>query len=218
MAQLFSARANTAARLVLIAIPGAPALLICTLLIVARSDYVLGENRIPLQPVPFSHRHHVAEEGIDCRYCHAAVETSESAGMPATAVCMTCHSQLYDDSDMLAPVRNSYLSGDRLSWTRVNELPDYVYFAHAVHVNNGVACVACHGEMGEMRLTRQEAPLTMGWCLECHRDPGPNLSPPGAIYRPFDASHETSEEEAHALLIEYGIDPDDLTDCSVCHR
>ncbi len=218
MAQLFSARGNTLARLVLIAIPGVPALVLGTLLIVARSDYVLGENRIAIQPVPFSHRHHVAEEGLDCRYCHAAVETSKSAGMPATAVCMTCHSQIYDDADMLAPVRTSYATGQRLHWARVNELPDYVYFAHAVHVNNGIACVTCHGEMGEMRLTRQEAPLTMGWCLSCHRDPAPNLSPPGTIFRPFEAISDPPEADAHALLAEYGIETGDLTDCSVCHR
>ncbi len=184
----------------------------------ARSEYVTGADRTPSQPVPFSHAHHTAEVGIDCRYCHTGVETSAVAGVPPTETCMTCHSQLWTDAAMLAPVRESHATGARLRWNKVNDLPDYVYFDHSVHVENGVACVSCHGEVGAMPLMRQEKPLTMEWCLSCHRDPGPNLVPPEERFRPFATKDDRSTEEIASLLAHYGVDPDGLTDCSVCHR
>jgi hypothetical protein len=169
-----------------------------------------------VQPVPFSHAHHTAEIGIDCRYCHTGVETSAQAGIPPTQTCMTCHSQLWTEAAMLAPVRDSFVRGERLDWVPVNRLPDYVYFDHSVHLAKGVACTTCHGPVGEMKLMRQHAPLSMGWCLDCHRAPGPNLSPPGALFSAL--APRGAEMEAARLLDFYHVSTRGLTECSVCHR
>ena len=218
MVQIFRARANTLARLGLASIILVPAAALGISMVLARSDYATGRGVTVEQPVPFSHRHHTAEIGIDCRYCHTGVETSASAGMPATSTCMTCHSQLWSEAEMLAPVRESFALGGRLSWNPVNDLPDYVYFDHSIHVTKGVACTTCHGAVGDMRLMRQDAPLTMGWCLDCHRDPGRNLSPPAAVYSPFPEGEDKTVAEVHALLARYRISTENLTDCSICHR
>ena len=124
------------------------------------------------QPVPFSHQHHVAGLGIDCRYCHTSVETSSFAGIPPTKTCMNCHSQIWTNAALLEPVRESYRSGKSLEWTRVNELPDFVYFNHSIHVNKGVGCNTCHGPVDHMPLMYKHASLQMEWCLECHRGAG----------------------------------------------
>src|ERR671916_1662825 len=123
------------------------------------------------QPVQFSHKHHSGDDGIDCRYCHTTVETSASAGMPSTQVCMNCHSQIWADSPYLEPVRESYRTGKPIEWTRVHDLPDYVYFNHSIHVNKGVGCSTCHGNVSEMPLMYQASSLQMEWCLTCHRNP-----------------------------------------------
>lgn len=187
-----------------------------------RSEYATGQNRIPVQPVPFSHAHHAAEIGIDCRYCHTGVETSARAGIPPTSTCMTCHSQLWTTAGMLKPVRESYATGRRMAWAPVNQLPDYAYFDHSIHVAKGVACTTCHGAVGAMKLMRQDAPLTMGWCLECHRDPGPRLSPPQQVFAAFPAPLQSENKPdtapVHELLARYGVSTQGLTDCSVCHR
>ncbi len=218
MAQIFPRGSNTLARVGLVLLVAAPILLVSYLLLLARSDYVTGEERTVEQPVPFSHAHHVAEIGIDCRYCHTGVETSDYAGIPPTRTCMTCHSQLWTEAEMLAPVRRSLVTGERLRWKPVNHLPDYVYFSHQAHVGNGVACTTCHGPVGEMKLTRQAAPLSMGWCLDCHRDPAPNLSPPEARFDPLDAPTAATMAAGEALMAYYDIHPQGLTDCSRCHR
>jgi hypothetical protein len=183
----------------------------------AGSDYVESRDLTLEQPVQFSHRHHVAEIGLDCRYCHNGVDKSSFAGIPATNVCMTCHSQLFTDSKMLEPVRRSYSTNTPIHWQRVHHLPDYVYFNHGIHVSKGVSCVSCHGRVDQMALVRQVKPLTMGWCLDCHRNPGPNLRPEDRVYdlgwqRPKDP------ELDKRLLEEYHIRPKGLTECSVCHR
>jgi len=121
------------------------------------------------QPIPFSHKHHVGDVGIDCRYCHATVDRSAYAGMPVSSTCMNCHSQLFTDAPMLAPVRDSVRDGKPLQWNRVYRLPDFVFFDHSIHVTAGVACATCHGDVSRMPLIAQEAPLTMAWCLDCHR-------------------------------------------------
>ncbi len=218
MAQIFKPGANTLARLALIGIVALPMAAAGYGLVLARSNYTTGENQTVVQPIPFSHAHHTAEIGIDCRYCHTGVETSAEAGIPPTTTCMTCHSQLWTNAEMLAPVRESLVTGERLRWRPVNDLPDYVYFAHSIHIAKGVACTTCHGPVGEMKLMRQHAPLTMGWCLDCHRDPGPNLSPREAIFDPFDAPTAGETAMAAARLEEYHVKIDGLTDCSKCHR
>lgn len=136
-----------------------------------RSSYVTQVDVVRDQPVPFSHDHHVSGLGLDCRYCHTSVEKSSFAGIPSTEICMGCHSQIWKNSELLAPVRESYRTGQSLQWTRVHDLPDYVYFDHSIHVAKGVACESCHGRVDQMPLMRKAHALHMEWCLECHRHP-----------------------------------------------
>ena len=181
------------------------------------SPYVTGLGSIPEQPVPFSHQHHVAGLGIDCRYCHTSVEQSSFAGIPATDTCMTCHSQVWTNAPMLEPVRASLARDEPLRWTRVYNLRDFVYFNHAAHVANGVGCESCHGRVDQMPLVRQAAPLTMQWCLQCHRDPGPRLRPPDRITAMgYDTSADAYSGEE--LIAHYDIAPETMTECSTCHR
>src|SRR5205085_7525161 len=134
-----------------------------------RSDYVTGVDEHVEQPVQFSHQHHVAGLGIDCRYCHTSAETSHFAGVPPTRTCMNCHSQIWVNSPMLEPVRESFRTDKSIEWIKVHDLPDFVYFNHSIHVNKGVGCVSCHGRVDYMNLTWQENSLQMEWCLNCHR-------------------------------------------------
>jgi hypothetical protein len=187
----------------------------------ADSSYATMVGWVRDQPVPFSHAHHVGGLGIDCRYCHASVETGPHAGLPATAICMTCHAQLWTGAPMLAPVRESLATGRPLEWQRVARLPDYVYFDHSIHVARGVPCVTCHGRVDEMPLMMRAEPFEMGWCLDCHRDPAPALRPPDEVTR-MDWS-DWDRDPAHAgygaaMAKAYGIRPDTLDDCSICHR
>ncbi len=129
-------------------------------------------NEAREQPVPFSHKHHAGELGIDCRYCHTSVEKSSFAGLPPTQTCMTCHSQIWTNAPMLEPVRASYRDDKSIAWTRVNALPDFVYFDHSIHVSKGIGCTTCHGQVAEMPLTWKANTLYMSWCLDCHRAAG----------------------------------------------
>ena len=170
------------------------------------------------QVVPFSHRHHVGDDGFDCRYCHTSVETSAFAGIPPTHVCMTCHSQLFTDQPVLAPVVQSLRSGEPIRWKRVHDLPDFVYFNHGIHVAKGVGCEECHGRVDEMPLTWREAPLTMQWCLDCHRNPEMHLRP---LEHVFDMGWKPDEDQralGKRLVAQYHIHTSTLTDCSTCHR
>jgi hypothetical protein len=187
-----------------------------------RSSYATGAEVAVDQPVPFSHQHHVAGLGIDCRYCHGTVEESRFAGMPSTKVCMNCHSQIWLNSPLLEPVRASYKSGDSIPWVRVHNLADFVYFNHSIHVKKGVGCSSCHGPVHEMPLMRQYASLNMEWCLQCHRNPEPQLRPQQEIYNTvwlgddLQSKYHTTPE---ALRDQYRIKSGkQLTDCSVCHR
>lgn len=213
MSQLFSRRFDFLFRLALVA-----AVLAFSAAALAYRASVSAPIGDPVeQPIPFSHRHHVGDDGLDCRYCHTTVETSAFAGIPSTQVCMTCHSQLYDDAGMLAPVRESLASGEPLHWNRVHELPDFVFFDHGIHVAKGVGCETCHGRVDRMPLTWQAEPLTMQWCLDCHRDPGPHLRPQEAIYAM--GWHEEDPGLGAELVRDYHLrSPGELSDCSVCHR
>jgi hypothetical protein len=169
------------------------------------------------QPVPFSHRHHVGGLGIDCRYCHTGVETSSFAGIPPTETCMTCHSQVWRDAPVLEPVRASWRTGVPLQWTRVNDLPDYVYFNHSIHVQKGVGCVSCHGRVDEMPLMTKAESLYMRWCLDCHREPEKQLRARTEVF----AMTQTPPAEGMRgadLVGAYHIQPERLSDCSICHR
>jgi hypothetical protein len=171
------------------------------------------------QIVPFSHAHHVGDVGLDCRYCHTSVEQSAFAGIPPTHTCMTCHSQLFTQQPMLAPVVRSLRTGEPLRWNRVHDLPDFVYFNHGIHVAKGVGCVTCHGRVDRMPLTWRIAPLEMQWCLACHRAPERYLRPVEHVFdldwRPVG---ETQLALGTRLVREYHIHTATLTDCSICHR
>lgn len=185
--------------------------------ILSSSHFATGENVTLEQPVPFSHKHHVAGLGINCRYCHTSVMKSQFAGLPPTHTCMTCHSQIWTNAEMLAPVRESLKRDQPIRWERVHDLADYVYFNHSVHVNNGVGCESCHGRVDRMPLMEQRKPLTMQWCLACHRDPAPNLRPADKITAMgFKPGPDTPT--GHALMKKYHINTKGLTDCVTCHR
>ncbi|MGH9570878.1 MAG: cytochrome c3 family protein, partial [Candidatus Angelobacter sp.] len=177
MAQIFHRSANTLARAsilgVVLLLTGVGA----ALFQLQRSPYVTNQHMAPPQPIPFSHQHHVAGLGIDCRYCHTSVEESSFAGIPPTKTCMNCHAQMWTNTDMLAPVRYSFRTGQSIQWTRVHDLPDFVYFNHSIHVNKGVGCESCHGRVDRMPLTYQEPTLQMEWCLNCHRHPEEYVRP-----------------------------------------
>ena len=174
----------------------------------------VGEARP--QPVQFSHKHHVGDDGIDCRYCHSSVETSAFAGIPSTRVCMTCHSQVWSDSPYLAAVRESYQNNTPLEWVRVHDLPDYVYFNHSIHVNKGVACIMCHGRVDQMPLVWREKSLEMKWCLSCHRSPEMFVRPREQVFSMTWNPPRDQLAMGRRLVKEYRIQK--LTDCYTCHR
>lgn len=171
---------------------------------------------IPIdQPIEFDHRHHVRDDGIDCRYCHSSVEQSEYAGVPPTDLCMGCHNQIWNSSLMVAPIRRSYFGNESIEWNRVHMLPDHVYFNHAIHVNKGVGCVTCHGRVDLMARVYKAQPLTMQWCLECHRDPEPHLRPQAQITA-MEWVPPSDPAFGKKLAREYGVRR--LTSCTTCHR
>lgn len=217
MAQIFHPSANTIARFTIYGFAFLLAFLGWTCAAVEVSDYNTGQSIIRPQPVPFSHEHHVAGLGVDCRYCHTSVESSAFAGIPPTSTCYGCHKIIWSDSPMLAPVRESARTGIPLSWTRVNDLPDFVYFNHSIHIAKGVGCVTCHGEVHRMALTFQAAPLTMQWCLSCHRHPERYLRPKESI---FDTELVAVAPEQSLRVAQENkvLDAFTLTNCSTCHR
>ena len=171
----------------------------------------------PVQPVPYSHRLHAGELGIDCRYCHANVESSYEAMIPPTQTCMGCHALVRTESAALAPIRESWETGESVEWVRVHKLPDHAYFDHSVHLAGGVGCATCHGRIDRMEVVRVEEPLSMGWCLDCHRDPGENLRPLDRL-TDMDWTLEDAtpaELEQIAALTERATPPQN---CSGCHR
>ena len=183
---------------------------------VNRSPYVTQADTARDQPVPFSHAHHVGGIGIDCRYCHTSAETSSVAGIPPTKTCMNCHSQIWLDSPTLEPVRASFRSGQSIEWTRVHDLPDFVYFDHSAHVNKGVGCTTCHGRVDRMPLMWQENSLYMEWCLDCHRAPEKYVRPREEVFNPAWEPPSNQVEEGRKLVAQYAIHP--RTSCSTCHR
>jgi hypothetical protein len=184
----------------------------------SRSSYATRQGIAIWQPVPFSHEHHVGGLGIDCRYCHTAVETSSAAGMPPTATCINCHKLIWKDSPTLEPVRESFRTGQPIRWTRVHDLPDYARFDHSIHVAKGVGCASCHGRIDRMELTHQEASLHMEWCLECHRSPEKVLRPRDEVFN-MDWEAEDQAALGAALAREYGLrSAFALTNCSTCHH
>lgn len=174
----------------------------------------------PVQPVPFSHRLHAGELGMDCRYCHANVERSFEAMVPSTQTCMGCHAVVRPESAALAPVRESWDTGEPVHWIRVHNLPDHVFFDHSVHLSAGVGCVSCHGRIDTMEVVRQDQPLSMAWCLDCHRAPEANLRPVSEVTNmSWERPEGVSAEDYAASLVEdgqrYVLPPEN---CGGCHR
>ncbi|MBA3963829.1 MAG: cytochrome c3 family protein [Chthoniobacterales bacterium] len=219
MAQIFSRSANVHSRVVLVGF----VLLVCgagwATSAIFWSPYTTYVD-VPLaQPVPFSHKHHVGDDGIDCRYCHTSVEQSGFAGIPSTQICMTCHSQLWTEAPVLAPVRNSLTTNRPLQWNRVNDLPDFAYFNHSIHISKGVGCSTCHGELDKMPLTWRTQTLYMKWCLDCHRAPQNYVRPRSQIYNLHWQAPPDQEEQGRLLVRQNQIDTSGrLTNCSTCHR
>ena len=180
-------------------------------------SFATGVDATVAQPVPFSHKHHVGDDGIDCRYCHTSVETSDFAGLPPTETCMSCHSQIWTNAAMLEPVRESYRTGKSIEWTRVYDLPDFVYFNHGIHINKGIGCSTCHGRLDKMPLTLKANTLYMRWCIECHRNPERNVRPRDQVFNPaYETPAPNQDEIGPRLVKEYKIQS--LTDCGTCHR
>jgi len=174
-------------------------------------------DEVSAQPIPFSHKHHVGDVGLDCRFCHVSVETAARPGLPSAQLCLTCHSQLFADQALFAPLHRAAERQEPIAWVQVNRLPDYVYFDHSVHVAKGVACAECHGRLDQQPLTRRQASLTMKWCFACHQNPAPHLHrhedvfamPPPVL----DAQQLAALNRLMALERTQR-----LTDCSTCHR
>jgi hypothetical protein len=219
MAQIFHPSTNTISRVSIFGAVFLLGALLWLLFAINRSSYMTQAGVVREQPVPFSHEHHVSGLGIDCRYCHLSVEVSSFAGIPATEICMNCHSQVWADSPMLTPVRESFRTGRSIPWTRVHNLPDFAYFNHSIHVRKGIGCVTCHGRVDRMPLMWQVASLQMEWCLECHRAPERFVRP---VEHVFDVDWQPSEDQltlGRRLVKAYNIaSADHLTSCSVCHR
>ena len=219
MSQIFPPSANSYARGSIVGLLVLIGTLGLTLDRLSRSPYVTRADTFREQPVPFSHAHHVGGLGVDCRYCHTTVETSSFANIPPTKTCMNCHSQIWSTSPTLEPVRASYRTGQSIRWTRVHDLPDFVYFNHSIHVNKGVGCETCHGRVDRMPLTWQENTLRMEWCLECHRNPEKYVRPREFITTMGYQPEEDQETVGRRLVHDYGIqDARTLTSCSTCHR
>jgi ferredoxin len=217
MAQIFHASSNSLAKVSI-------AVAVLTLSAIVWAAYGLNAGSFTTlvdvarnQPVPFSHKHHVAEDGIDCRYCHTSVETSAFAGLPPTETCMSCHSEIWANAEMLEPVRASFRTGTSIEWTRVYDLPDFVYFNHSIHVNKGIGCSTCHGRVDKMPLTFKVNTLYMQWCVDCHRHPERQVRPREEV---FNIAYETpapnQDEIGSKLVALYKIQS--LTDCVTCHR
>jgi hypothetical protein len=232
MAQIFHRSTNTISRATIFGAVFVVAALFWAMAEIQRSPYVTYAKVVRPQPAPFSHQHHVSGLGIDCRYCHTSVEESSFAGIPPTKTCINCHSQIWTQAAMLEPVRESFRSNRSLVWTRVNDLPDFVYFDHSIHINKGVGCNTCHGPVDRMPLMFNYASLQMEWCVDCHRAPEKNVRPRDQVFnmryqppsseRPvqLDSRTFTDQDSLGLYLVKkYKLRGErDITSCSTCHR
>jgi hypothetical protein len=216
MAQLFRPSSNTIAKVGIVVVALLAASTLSIAYIIDRGPWITSVRIAPEQPIPFSHKHHVKDDGIDCRYCHTSVETSSYAGIPATETCMTCHSQIWSNATLTAGIRESWASGKSIEWTRVHDLPDFVYFNHSIHINKGIGCSTCHGQVNQMPLTYKVNTLNMNWCLNCHRQPERFIRPKAEVFN-IDYQYPPDQLElGRKLVAEYHVHS--LTDCVTCHR
>ena len=192
--------------------------LITLLIVFGRSSYVTRASEYIVQPVQFSHAHHVGDDGIDCRYCHTSVETSSFAGIPPTKTCMNCHSQLFATEPILEPVRASFRDDKPLRWIRVHDLPDFVYFNHSIHVKKGMGCETCHGRIDQMPGIQQKSSLQMEWCLNCHRNPEKYIRPKSEVFNMKYQPPANQLALGETLVQNYHVQTQQLTNCAVCHR
>jgi len=218
LAQIFPKKANNYSRMSLVLGGLVVISTIGLVILVFQSPWYTRVNTVQPQPVPFSHEHHVRGLGIDCRYCHTSVETSAFAGIPPAKTCMSCHSQIWTNAEILEPLREAFRTGKPLQWTKLHNMPDYVYFNHSAHVAKGVACVTCHGPVDKMPLMVQSKNMTMMWCLECHRNPAKYIQPKDTVFRtdwqrPSDAALGQSLVDAHRVKGKLK-----MADCYTCHR
>ena len=219
MAQIFHRSTNFISRFSVFAGVFLAGIALTGVMMAARSPYLTNQNVTRDQPIQFSHKHHVGDDGIDCRYCHTGVESSATAGVPPTKTCMNCHSVLFNNVGYLEPVRESYRTDKSIHWVRVHRLADYVYFNHSIHVAKGVGCSTCHGTVNQMPLMFQASPLNMGWCVDCHRNPEAVLRPKDQV---FNMEWKAPANQA-ALGAQFAHERKirstaDLTSCSTCHR
>jgi hypothetical protein len=214
MAQIFHRSANTLSRVTIFGAVFIAGFVLWVIGGIVRSPYFTNQGISHEQPVPFSHQHHVAGLGIDCRYCHTTVETSSFAGIPPTSTCMNCHAQIWTNANMLEPIRASFATGTPIRWRRVHNLPDFVQFNHSIHVAKGVGCATCHGPIDEMNLVNQYSPLTMEWCLSCHREPEKYLRPREEV---FNMNYVAKDQATLGpeLVRKYNVR--EVTHCSACH-
>jgi hypothetical protein len=219
MSQIFHRHTNIYSRLSILAVIAVVAILGGVVAMLHLSGYNTNQGLFVEQPIQFSHAHHVGGEGIDCRYCHTSVEESAFANIPPTKTCMNCHSQIWTNAPILEPVRASFRDNTPLHWTRVHDLPDFVYFNHSIHVRKGVGCATCHGRVDKMPLMYQEASLQMNWCVNCHRNPAQYVRPREEVYNMAWERPANDPDLGKRLVQEYKIaSVDQLTSCSTCHR
>ncbi len=216
MSALFTPRSNAVFRLVLVVLVAGAAGTIGALMVYWRVPYGTGQFDQIAQPVQFDHRHHVQDDLIDCRYCHTTVDKAPSAGLPPTELCLNCHSQVWNKSPLLDLVRASWFAGQPIMWNRVTRVPDFVYFNHAAHVNKGVGCVECHGRVDQMAAVEKVQPLTMQWCLECHRNPYARLRPLEEVTNMAWTPDGDPAALGRELAKKYDVKP--RTNCTTCHR
>jgi hypothetical protein len=216
MSALFTPRANATFAIVLVVLVAGAGGTVGALMLYPRIPYGTGQQEQIAQPVQFDHRHHVVDDLIDCRYCHATVESAPSAGIPSTELCLNCHAQVWTKSPLLDVVRASWFSGQPIPWVRVHRLPGFVYFNHAIHVNKGVGCVECHGRVDQMAAMEQAQPLSMGWCRDCHQDPEPFLRPREEVTSMTWQPPADREALGRELAKRYDVKT--RTSCYTCHR
>jgi hypothetical protein len=216
MAQLFPPSSNAIAKILITGVVLLAATTVSVAYMIDRGPWITGVQVAPEQPIPFSHKHHVKDDGIDCRYCHTSVENSAFAGIPPTETCMSCHSQIWNNASVTQPIRDSWASGKSIEWTRVHDLPDYVYFNHSIHLNKGIGCSTCHGQINEMPLTYKVNTLNMNWCVNCHRQPATYIRPRSEVFNINYRYPANQAELGPKLVAEYKVHS--LTDCVTCHR
>ena len=219
MRQLFAPGADAILRLAAFSLVGVILAASVALYLWSHGNYIGGVGVAPEQPVPFSHKHHSGELGIDCRNCHQQVELMASAGLPPTHTCMTCHSEIWSESPMLQPVRDSFAQDKPLHWVRVNRLPDYVYFNHSIHIAKNIGCSSCHGAVDKMQLTYRANSFRMEFCLDCHRNPASYVRAPDQIWNmEWQPPDDQAARGAQLVKDLHILGPQELSDCSICHR